>query len=86
VSDEVNAIMLSSSDLMLCYGISFPYDIKNIVRNRELDNHGDIFCFQMAARQHRRQNEQVPPPPPPAPSVQELMAQQNEILQQLLQR
>jgi hypothetical protein len=26
-----------------------------------------------------------PPPPPPAPTVQELMAQQNEILRQLLQ-
>jgi hypothetical protein len=25
------------------------------------------------------------PPPPPAPTVQELMAQQNEILRQLLQ-
>jgi hypothetical protein len=41
----------------------------------------------MAARQSRGQNEQVPPPPPPAPTVQkELMAQQNEILRQLLQR
>jgi hypothetical protein len=37
----------------------------------------------MAARQRRGQNEQIPPPPPPAPTVQELMAQQNEILQQL---
>jgi hypothetical protein len=36
VSNEVNVIMLSSSDLMLCYDISFPYDIKNIVRNSEL--------------------------------------------------
>jgi hypothetical protein len=26
------------------------------------------------------------PPPPPAPTVQELMARQNEILRQLLQR
>jgi hypothetical protein len=40
----------------------------------------------MAARQRRGQNEQVPPPTPPAPTVQELMAQQNEILRQLLQR
>jgi hypothetical protein len=40
----------------------------------------------MAARQRRGQNEQVPPPPPLAPTVQELMAQQNEILRQLLQR
>jgi hypothetical protein len=39
----------------------------------------------MEARQRRGQNEQVPPPPP-APTVQELMAQQNEILRQLLQR
>jgi hypothetical protein len=31
-------------------------------------------------------NEQVPPPPPLAPTMQELMAQQNEILRQLLQR
>jgi hypothetical protein len=50
------------------------------------DNNGDNLCFQMAARQHRGQNKQVPPPPPPAPMVQELMAQQNEILRQLLQR
>jgi hypothetical protein len=50
------------------------------------DNDGKNFCFQMAARQRRGQNEQVPPPPPPAPTVQELMAQQNEILWQLLQR
>jgi hypothetical protein len=40
----------------------------------------------MAARQRRGQNEQVPPPPPLAPTVQKLMAQQNEILRQLLQR
>jgi hypothetical protein len=40
----------------------------------------------MAARQRRGQNEQVPSPPPLAPTVQELMAQQNEILWQLLQR
>jgi hypothetical protein len=40
----------------------------------------------MVARQRRGQNEQVPPPPPPAPTVQELMAQENEILRQLLQR
>jgi hypothetical protein len=49
------------------------------------DNNGDNLCFQMAARQRRGHNEQVPPPPPPAPTVQELMAQQNEILRQLLQ-
>jgi hypothetical protein len=36
VSNEVNVIMLFLSDLMLCYDISFPYDIKNIVRNGEL--------------------------------------------------
>jgi hypothetical protein len=40
----------------------------------------------MAARQRHEQNEQVPLLPPPAPTVQELMAQQNEILRQLLQR
>jgi hypothetical protein len=48
------------------------------------DNIGEHLCFHMAARQRRGQNEQVPPPPPPAPTVQELMAQQNEILWQLL--
>ena len=41
--------------------------------------------FQMAGRQRRGQNEHVPPPPPP-PTLQELMAQQNEILRQLAQR
>jgi hypothetical protein len=40
----------------------------------------------MAARSHRGQNEQVPPPPPLAPTMQELMDQQNEILRQLVQR
>jgi hypothetical protein len=50
------------------------------------DNNGDNLCFQMVARQRRGYNEQVPPPPPPAPTMQELMAQQNEILRQLLQR
>jgi hypothetical protein len=50
------------------------------------DNNGDNLCFQMVARQRRGHNGQVPPPPPPAPTVQELMAQQNEILRQLLQR
>jgi hypothetical protein len=32
------------------------------------------------------QNERVLPPPPPPPTLQELMAQQNEILRQLAQR
>jgi hypothetical protein len=50
------------------------------------DNNGDNLCFQMAARQRHGHNEQVLPPPPLAPTVQELMAQQNEILRQLLQR
>jgi hypothetical protein len=50
------------------------------------DNNGGNLYFQMAARQRRGQNEQVLPPPSPAPTVQELMAQQNEILRQLLQR
>jgi hypothetical protein len=40
----------------------------------------------MTARQCRGQNEQVLPPPPLAPMMQELMAQQNEILRQLVQR
>jgi hypothetical protein len=34
--------------------------------------------FQMAGRARRGQNERIPPPPPP--TLQELMAQQNEIL------
>jgi hypothetical protein len=42
--------------------------------------------FQMAGRARRAQNERVPPPPPPPPTLQELMAQQNEILRQLAQR
>ena len=36
--------------------------------------------FQMAGRQRRGQNERVPPLPPPPPTLQELMAHQNEIL------
>jgi hypothetical protein len=42
--------------------------------------------FQMAGRALRGQNERIPPPPPPPPTMQELMAQQNEILRQLAQR
>jgi hypothetical protein len=34
----------------------------------------------MAGRARRGQNERIPPPPPPPPTMQELMAQQNEIL------
>jgi hypothetical protein len=34
----------------------------------------------MAGRARRGQNEHIPPPPPPPPTMQELMAQQNEIL------
>jgi hypothetical protein len=44
------------------------------------DNIGNNSCFQMVARQRRGHNEQVPLPPPRAPTVQELMTQQNEIL------
>jgi hypothetical protein len=40
----------------------------------------------MAARPRRGQNEQGLPPSPPAPTMQELMAQQNEILRQMVQR
>jgi hypothetical protein len=46
---------------------------------------GKNFCFQMAARQCRGQNEQIPLPPPLALTMQELMAQQNEVLRQLVQ-
>jgi hypothetical protein len=41
--------------------------------------------FQMAGRARRGQNERIPPPPPPPPTLQDLMAQQNEILRQLAQ-
>jgi hypothetical protein len=40
----------------------------------------------MAGRVRRGQNERIPPLPPPPPTLQELMAQQNEILRQLAQR
>jgi hypothetical protein len=39
----------------------------------------------MAGRARRGQNERIPPPPPQPPTMQELMAQQNEILRQLAQ-
>jgi hypothetical protein len=42
--------------------------------------------FQMVGRARRGQNERIPPPPSPPPTMQELMAQQNEILRQLAQR
>jgi hypothetical protein len=44
-------------------------------------NNGKKIYLQMAARQRRGQNKQVPML---APTVQELMAQQNKILRQLL--
>jgi hypothetical protein len=43
-----------------------------------------FLIFQMARRARHGQNERIPPPPPP--TLQELMAQQNEILRQLAQR
>jgi hypothetical protein len=36
--------------------------------------------FQMTGRARCGQNERIPPPPPPPPTMQELMAQKNEIL------
>jgi hypothetical protein len=51
-------------------------DIRNVILRAFL-------IFQMAGRAHRGQNERIPPPPPP--TLQELMAQQNEILRQLAQ-
>jgi hypothetical protein len=57
-----------------------------LLRIANRGNNGANLCFQMAARLRRGQNEQVPPPPPLAPTMQELMAQQNEILRQLVQR
>jgi hypothetical protein len=39
----------------------------------------------MAGCQRRGQNEEVPPPLPQPPTMQELIAQQNEILWQLVQ-
>jgi hypothetical protein len=56
------------------------HNIKDFVGTMSRDNNGGNFCFQMTTRQRRGQNEHVPPPPPLAPTVQELMAQQNEIL------
>jgi hypothetical protein len=50
------------------------------------DNNGGNLYFQMVARQCRGHNEQVPPSPRLAPTVQELMAQHNDIMGQLLQR
>jgi hypothetical protein len=46
-------------------------DIRNMILRAFL-------IFQMAGRARRGQNERIPPPPPP--TLQELMAQQNEIL------
>jgi hypothetical protein len=37
-----------------------------------------FLIFKMAGRARHGQNERIPPPPPP--TLQELMAQQNEIL------
>jgi hypothetical protein len=36
--------------------------------------------FQMTGRARCAQNERIPPPPPPPPTMQDLMAQKNEIL------
>jgi hypothetical protein len=40
----------------------------------------NIHDFYDGRKACRGQNERVPPPPPPPPTLQELMAQQNEIL------
>jgi hypothetical protein len=48
-------------------------DIRNVILRAFL-------IFQMAGRARRGQNERIPPPPPPPPTLQELIAQQNEIL------
>jgi hypothetical protein len=52
-------------------------DIRNVLLRAFL-------VFQMAGRARHAQNERIPPPSPP--TLQELMAQQNEILRQLAQR
>jgi hypothetical protein len=44
-----------------------------------------ISTLQMAGGARHGQNEHVPPPPLQALTMQELMVQQNEILQQLVQ-
>jgi hypothetical protein len=49
-------------------------DIRNVILRAFL-------IFQMAGRACCGQNERIPSPPPP--TLQELMAQQNEILRQL---
>jgi hypothetical protein len=45
-----------------------------------------FLIFQMEGRARRGQNEHIPLPSPPPPTLQELMAQQNEILRWLAQR
>jgi hypothetical protein len=71
-------IILAGFDIILCH--YSPHDMKSLLEFLGRSNNDKFFCFQMAARPRRGQNEQVPPPPPPAPTMQELMAQQNEIL------
>jgi hypothetical protein len=46
-------------------------DIRNVIL-------GAFLVFQMAGRACRGQNDRIPQPPPP--TLQELMAQRNEIL------
>jgi hypothetical protein len=48
-------------------------DIRNMILRASL-------IFQMAGRARRGQNERIPPPLPSPPTMQELMAQENEIL------
>jgi hypothetical protein len=78
MSNEMNTTCYSRLDSVLFYFI-FSHNIKDSVGTMSRDNNGENLCFQMASRQRHGQNEQVCLPPPQAPTVQELMAQQNEI-------
>jgi hypothetical protein len=62
-----------------------PHDMKSLLEILGRSNNKRIYVF-IWQLDLVEENEQVPPPPPPAPTMQELMAQQNDILEQLVQR
>ena len=71
-------------EILYVYARIYQFRLLTLSSRLNLEPQGCVLkiyvIFQMAGRARHGQNERVPPPPPPPPTLQELMAQQNEIL------